>query len=192
MTTAEEHKSGGIGKDLVVYVCLLALAGLQFVIAYQNIDASQMFWRMLTVACVEAGLAVLFFMHLWTKSGLSVVCPHLYGFCPAGDAIWVDRQPSGCWSAPRHFQDDFRKGTAGTGKSDVKLQAKKRIRVEKRSCLLVLRWWHWSCSPPRSRPFSQSCALCYTQAASAGARMIQALRSGILILIVPPTLCRWA
>ena len=36
--------------------------------------------------------------------------------------------------------------------------------------------------------YSQSCALCYTQAASAGARMIQALKSGILILIVPPTL----
>jgi hypothetical protein len=36
--------------------------------------------------------------------------------------------------------------------------------------------------------FSQSCALCYTQAASAGARMIEALRSGILILIIPPTL----
>jgi len=36
--------------------------------------------------------------------------------------------------------------------------------------------------------FSQSCSLCYTQAASAGSRMIQALRSGILILIVPPTL----
>jgi NADH:ubiquinone oxidoreductase subunit 5 (subunit L)/multisubunit Na+/H+ antiporter MnhA subunit len=36
--------------------------------------------------------------------------------------------------------------------------------------------------------FSQSCALCYTQAASASARMIQALRSGILILIGPPTL----
>ena len=35
--------------------------------------------------------------------------------------------------------------------------------------------------------FAQSCALCYTQAASAGARMIQALRSGILILILPPT-----
>ena len=35
---------------------------------------------------------------------------------------------------------------------------------------------------------AQSCALCYTQAASAGARMIQALRSGILILIIPPTL----
>jgi hypothetical protein len=36
--------------------------------------------------------------------------------------------------------------------------------------------------------FSQNCALCYTQAASAGTRMIEALRSGILILIIPPTL----
>ena len=35
---------------------------------------------------------------------------------------------------------------------------------------------------------AQSCALCYTQAASAGTRMIEALKSGILILIVPPTL----
>jgi uncharacterized BrkB/YihY/UPF0761 family membrane protein len=34
---------------------------------------------------------------------------------------------------------------------------------------------------------AQSCALCYTQAASSGSRMIQALRSGILILIAPPT-----
>jgi hypothetical protein len=40
-------------------------------------------------------------------------------------------------------------------------------------------------SPP---VFSQSCALCYTQAASSGSRMIEALRSGILVLIVPPTL----
>jgi hypothetical protein len=35
---------------------------------------------------------------------------------------------------------------------------------------------------------AQSCALCYTQAASSGSRMIQALKSGILILIIPPTL----
>jgi caa(3)-type oxidase subunit IV len=67
MTTANEHKSNGIGKDLGIYVCLLVLAGFQFVIAYQNIDGSQMFTRMLAVACVEAGLAALFFMHLWTE-----------------------------------------------------------------------------------------------------------------------------
>jgi len=36
--------------------------------------------------------------------------------------------------------------------------------------------------------FAQSCSLCYTQAASSGARMIQALQSGILILVLPPTL----
>jgi hypothetical protein len=34
--------------------------------------------------------------------------------------------------------------------------------------------------------FSQSCALCYTQAASATSRLIAALRSGILVLVVPP------
>lgn len=38
--------------------------------------------------------------------------------------------------------------------------------------------------PPRA--FSQGCALCYTQAAASGARMIKALRSGIVILIIPP------
>ena len=36
--------------------------------------------------------------------------------------------------------------------------------------------------------WGQSCALCYTQAAASGSRMIQALKSGILILIAPPTL----
>ncbi len=36
--------------------------------------------------------------------------------------------------------------------------------------------------------FAQSCALCYTQAASSGSRMIQALKSGILVLVLPPTL----
>ena len=67
MTTAEQHKSNGIGKDLAIYVCLLILAGFQFVIAYQNISASQMLTRMLAVGCLEAGLAALFFMHLWTE-----------------------------------------------------------------------------------------------------------------------------
>ncbi len=69
MTTADAQKSG-MGKDLVVYVCLLALAALQFVIAYQDISASQMFVRMLIVAMVEAALALLFFMHLWENRGL--------------------------------------------------------------------------------------------------------------------------
>jgi hypothetical protein len=37
-----------------------------------------------------------------------------------------------------------------------------------------------------SPAWSQSYALCYTQAAQSRIRFIQALRSGILILIIPP------
>ena len=70
MATVEEHKSGGMGKDVIIYFCLLALAAIQFVIAYQNIDASRMLVRMLAVAIVEAGLALLFFMHLAENRGL--------------------------------------------------------------------------------------------------------------------------
>ncbi len=70
MTTDATHKNGGMTKDLIVFVCILALAGLQFVIAYQDISASQMFVRMLSVAVVEALLALLFFMHLAENRGL--------------------------------------------------------------------------------------------------------------------------
>jgi heme/copper-type cytochrome/quinol oxidase subunit 4 len=65
-----EAKTTGMGKDLIVYVCILALAGVQFFIAYQDISASQMFVRMLIVASIEAALALLFFMHLWENRGL--------------------------------------------------------------------------------------------------------------------------
>ena len=69
MTTAETQ-SNGAKKDLIVYVCILALAGIQFLIAYEDISASQMFVRMLIVAIIEAALALLFFMHLWENRGL--------------------------------------------------------------------------------------------------------------------------
>ncbi len=36
--------------------------------------------------------------------------------------------------------------------------------------------------------YGQSCALCYQSAASSGPQLMQALRSGILILLVPPLL----
>jgi len=67
MTTPGEHKNSTMTADLVVYLCILALAAIQFVTAYQNIDGTQMFVRMLIVAVVEAGLALLFFMHLWSE-----------------------------------------------------------------------------------------------------------------------------
>ncbi len=37
-----------------------------------------------------------------------------------------------------------------------------------------------------SLSFAQTCALCYTQAAGSGSRIIHGLRSGILVLVIPP------
>ncbi len=86
MTTPQEHKSNGIGKDLVVYVCLLALAGLQFLIAYQNIDITQKF--------------------IFGRKGGALCClssflrfPSCSGCNMGGPTV------PGCWSAPR-FQND--------------------------------------------------------------------------------------
>ncbi len=41
---------------------------------------------------------------------------------------------------------------------------------------------------PGSVSYAQTCALCYTQAASAGDRIMEGLRSGILVLVIPPML----
>jgi caa(3)-type oxidase subunit IV len=69
MVVSEAHKSN-TGKYVVVYLCILAIAVLQFVIAYSNITAGQMFARMLFLALIEASLALLFFMHLADNRGL--------------------------------------------------------------------------------------------------------------------------
>jgi caa(3)-type oxidase subunit IV len=50
--------------DIIVYICILALAGLQIVLAYQHAEGAQLLVRMLAVAFIQAGLAVMFFMHL--------------------------------------------------------------------------------------------------------------------------------
>jgi len=59
-----EGRSGGIGTYLVVYVAILAISGVQILIAYSNIEASHMVFRMLALAIVQAALAITFFMHM--------------------------------------------------------------------------------------------------------------------------------
>lgn len=68
------------------------------------------------------------------------------------------------------------------------LKEKMKMRIERQWLLIAAALFAFVVLAAPLPAFSQSCALCYTQAASAGARMIQALKSGILILIVPPTL----
>jgi cytochrome c oxidase subunit IV len=65
--------TGSFTKFIVVYVCILALAGLQFVIAYQHLDGAHMFARMLMVAILEAGLAIMFFMHMGSENRSFVI-----------------------------------------------------------------------------------------------------------------------
>jgi heme/copper-type cytochrome/quinol oxidase subunit 4 len=55
------------GKYIVIYLCILALATVQFVIAYGHADVTSRFARMFFVALAEAGLALMFFMHLWAE-----------------------------------------------------------------------------------------------------------------------------
>ncbi len=59
-----EGPSGSLTTYFAVYVCILIISGLQILIAYQHIDGSQMFLRMLLLAILQAGLAITFFMHM--------------------------------------------------------------------------------------------------------------------------------
>jgi heme/copper-type cytochrome/quinol oxidase subunit 4 len=65
-----EGTGSNAGKYLGVYLIILVIAALQFVVAYSNVSGPQMFTRMLILACVEAALAMLFFMHLSDNRGL--------------------------------------------------------------------------------------------------------------------------
>ena len=62
-------------------------------------------------------------------------------------------------------------------KSESKIFRRRSVRLVLLCLLLLI---------ASSPAWSQSCALCYTQAAQSTTRFIQALRSGILILVIPP------
>ena len=59
-----EGPSGSLVAYIVVYVTILVISALQILIAYSNIDASRIVFRMLALAIVQAGLAITFFMHM--------------------------------------------------------------------------------------------------------------------------------
>lgn len=50
--------------DIIVYLSILALAGVQVALAYQHTRGAQLLVRMLAVAFIQAGLGVMYFMHL--------------------------------------------------------------------------------------------------------------------------------
>ena len=92
MAAAEEHKSGGIGKDVAVYVCLLVLAGIQFVIAYQNISRVANV-RTHAVRRNRRGWVGPFVLHaLVGESRPHVVRRDFHRGRSPRSAIWMDRQ----------------------------------------------------------------------------------------------------
>lgn len=48
--------------------------------------------------------------------------------------------------------------------------------------------WTWPCVFAAKCAVAQGCASCYTTAAAGGSQTIHALRTGILILLIPPVL----
>jgi caa(3)-type oxidase subunit IV len=63
MTTTDKATSS-LKTDLIVYSCILALSGLQVVLAYGHAQGMELMLRMLAVALVQAGFGVMYFMHL--------------------------------------------------------------------------------------------------------------------------------
>jgi caa(3)-type oxidase subunit IV len=62
--SAPASYSASLKTDIIVYICILALSGLQIVLAYQHAEGSQLLVRMLAVALIQAALGVTYFMHL--------------------------------------------------------------------------------------------------------------------------------
>ena len=60
----EKQDLGDLGKDLAVYIIILAIAGLQVLMAYHSAPGTQLLIQMLALALVQGGVAVAFFMHL--------------------------------------------------------------------------------------------------------------------------------
>ena len=54
----------GFKVYLMVYGALLLLSGLQVILAYQHVETGRLLFRMISLAIIQAGLAVLFFMHM--------------------------------------------------------------------------------------------------------------------------------
>lgn len=59
-----EGPGGSVTSYIAVYIAILAISGLQILVAYSSVETSRMLFRMLALAIVQAGLAITFFMHM--------------------------------------------------------------------------------------------------------------------------------
>ena len=81
-----------LGKDLVIYGIILAIAVLQVFMAYHTAPGTQLMLQMLALALVQGGIAVAFFMHLRDeKRGLVIaLIPTTIFVLVMMNMIWSD------------------------------------------------------------------------------------------------------
>ena len=72
MSTAGEQT--GLGKYIAVYICMLAITGIEVVIATSNRGGAHLLPMMLVLAFAGALLGVLFFMGLAAEKRSLIVC----------------------------------------------------------------------------------------------------------------------
>jgi hypothetical protein len=86
-------ESGGLTTYLVVYVAILALAGVQIVLAYQHTEGTQLFFRMLS-SRLGPGMVGRHVLHAYADGAAeSCAVPRsLYGFCAPDDEHDLVRQ----------------------------------------------------------------------------------------------------
>jgi heme/copper-type cytochrome/quinol oxidase subunit 4 len=66
MSTAEQQ--GGLGKYIVVYICMLVITGLELLIASRHPSGAVLLASMLILAFLGAILTILYFMRLASEN----------------------------------------------------------------------------------------------------------------------------
>lgn len=72
------EKQGGIGKYVVVYLCMLVIPAIEVAVAYQHIDGMQMVAQMMALVILGAGLGIMFFMNLATEKRSMIIAAALF------------------------------------------------------------------------------------------------------------------
>jgi cytochrome c oxidase subunit IV len=78
--------------DIIVYVIILVIAGLQVLIAYRGGTIGQHVIEFLSLAIIQAGLGVMFFMHLFQekRSLMFALIPATVFVLLLMNVIWSD------------------------------------------------------------------------------------------------------
>jgi heme/copper-type cytochrome/quinol oxidase subunit 4 len=77
MSSNTEHQDG-LGKYIVVYVVMLAITGIELLIASRHPAGTVLLASMLILAFLGAALGILYFMHLATENRASIVAFTLF------------------------------------------------------------------------------------------------------------------